>query len=102
MGRADDIEVLEKRLSESKIFHFDFSAKMDDGESISTLVSLVSTPTTAVTALTLGTPTLSQTKVQVRISGGEDGGKYLQVCKVMTDQDNELQCDGYLLVREPS
>lgn len=102
MARADDIEVLEKRVVESRIYTFNFAPKMAATEAISSLTAFTSTPTTVgPTVLTQGAPVLGTQQVQVRLSGGTDGGKYFQVCKVVTDAGNTLQCEGFLLVREP-
>lgn len=102
MSGQNDLEVLEKRVNESRVYDFSFSAKMVDVENISSVLSLVSAATTTgPTALTLGTPAIAGKQVQVRISGGSNGGLYLQTCKVLTNQNNTLQCEGYLLVREP-
>lgn len=103
MARADDIDVIEKRVAESRVYTFNFAPKMAASETITAVVALTSVPTTTgPAALVLGSSVIASQQVQARISGGTNGGKYFQVCKVTTDAGNTLQCEGYLLVRDPS
>lgn len=103
MARADDLDVLEKRVVESRPFTFNFSPKMSSGETILSVTALTKAPTAGTpTALTLGSPAISGQQVQVQISGGSNNGKYLMICQVLTSLGNTLQCEGYLLVRDPS
>lgn len=99
MAGYNDIGLLEKRAGESRLYNMSFSLKCARGEVIDTINSLTSTPTTSVTALTVGAAVASGQQIQFRISGGQAGGKYLQVGIVTTDLGNILQCEGYLVVR---
>lgn len=96
-----DIEVLEKRGFASRLYNFNFASQMGDDETISSVAELSSIPTsnTAV-PLTVGAPAIGAKAVQFRLSGGSHNGKYLQICKVLTSAGNQLQAEGYLLVRE--
>ena len=102
MSGPNDVEILEKRVSESRLYNFNFSPKLSDAESISSLVSLTNAATTTgLTALTVGTAVISGKQIQFRVSGGSDGGKYLFTGRVTTSLSNIVQAEGYLLVREP-
>lgn len=102
MSRINEIQTLEKRVNESRLYNMNFSPKMADAESITNIDLFTSAATTTgPTALTLGSPAISGKQVQVRISAGTDGGKYLLTCRITTDQGNKLQAEGYLFVKEP-
>lgn len=103
MSGPNDIESLEKRVNESRLYNMNFSPKMSDAESIVSVDLLTSAATTTgPTALVLGTVAISGKQIQFRITGGSDGGKYLLTGRVTTDLSNKIQTEGYLLVREPS
>lgn len=89
-----NIQVLRKQPAESRIYEFEFGANMSAGETLSS-ATVVSTPT----GLTVGSPTYSGTKVQVRLSGGTTAVKYKLTCTVTTSLSNTLELDGYLDVR---
>lgn len=103
MGGFNDIGVFEKRLDESRLYNMSFSPKMAETELIVSVISVVSTPTTMdATPLSVGGPLIDPDAgkiVQFRLSGGSEGGKYLQVAEVRTNFGNVLQCEGYLTVR---
>ena len=94
---ANDIQVLQKRPNESRLYDFEFLPKLeDDSEVILSVTHLSSSPS----GLTVGSPSIGGSRVQVRLADGIDGGKYLQTCRVLTDRANTLQVDGWLSVRE--
>lgn len=87
---------LYKQPSESRLFSFEFSANMSSGETISSITSVIAAPT----GVTLGTPTASGTKVQVRISGGTNNTQYTITGIVVTSLGNILEGEGYLVVKD--
>jgi len=91
-----DTPVLTKRPAESFPFNMNFSAKLADGETITSVVSWVSTPV----GLTVGTAAFSGQEAQSRLSDGDDGTKYLQTVVVTTSSGNTAQMEGYLFVRD--
>lgn len=92
------IPVLTKRPAESFPFNMNFSAKLADGETISSVTSWVSTPD----GLMVGSAAFAGQEAQARLSGGEDGVKYLQTVVVTTSAGNTAQMEGYLFVRDES
>lgn len=88
-------QTLTKQPSESRIYDMSFSANMIAAEAISSVTSIVATPA----GLTLGPPTFSGTRLQVRISGGTTGVLYKLTAVVVTSLANILEGDGYLLVQ---
>ena len=91
-------ERLEKLVAASKRFNFDFSAELDEGDTLTGAATVTATPN----GLTLGTPILGSgnTKVQVRISGGTDGATYVVHCVVPTTEGDTLAGCGKLKVKE--
>lgn len=90
------LQTLEKQPSESRLYDFDFSANLVDGETISTISSLTSTPT----GLTVGSSVIDGGKVQVRLSAGTTQTLYKLTCRITTSLSNILELDGYLRVEE--
>ncbi len=90
------LERLTKQPSESRLFDFDFGGKMATGETVTAVVSVVSTPS----GLTVGATSFSGMIAQVRLSAGTDQVEYLLTCKVTTSAANTLELDGLLFVAE--
>ena len=88
--------ILDKQPTESDLFDIDFTPKLAAGDTISSVTSV----TTAQSGLTIGAPTLSTTKVQVRISSGTSGTLYKITAIVFTANGNTLETDVYLRVEE--
>lgn len=91
-----------KQPAESRLYTFEFADQVeiaDAGE------SLTGTPTITVTllsgsgSLTVGSPTISGTKVQVQISGGTAEDRFQVVCQVNTSGSHVLECTGELRIK---
>ena len=73
----------------------DFSLLLESGETISAVSNFTATPA----GLTIGTPAISGTKAQARISGGTDGVLYHVTVTITTSAGNTRSDCGDLLVR---
>jgi hypothetical protein len=78
-------DILLKDPDESRLYDIEFASVLYDGEALSN-PAVTATPT----GLTIGTPSISGTKVQVRISDGTDGQLYYVRCLVQTTNNNVL------------
>jgi hypothetical protein len=89
---------LTKTPGESLTFSMEFANILDDGEFITSIVSVVELNTSD---LTIGTPTQNGTQVLSRIQGGIDGNDYAVLFSVLTSEANTRQGGGILFVRQP-
>ena len=91
---------LVKGPSESRLYDFEFAAtpEIDGGQTIVT--ATVTAEETTSPALTIGTPTISGSRVQVRISAGKLGQLYELKCVITTSSSNTLETHHNLLVDE--
>ena len=87
---------LRKQVSESRIFTMDFSPNMGAADTISSITSVVVTPS----GLTLGTPQIVGQTIKIRVSVGVGGVRYHFTFKVATSASDNLEADGWLLVQE--
>jgi hypothetical protein len=87
-------ERLSKQPSESRLYAIDFVNLLATGETISSVTSVVGTPS----GLTIGSPTISGTQVLFRVSGGVEGVLYSIVALIRTSLSNTLEGDGILEV----
>lgn len=85
--------VLAKKAGEEVLFHFDWSRRLLTGETI-TAQAVTHSPS----GLTIGTPSLSGSKVQVSIKAGVAGVTYSLLCEVSTSLGQKRQVTGYLNV----
>lgn len=95
--------VLNKQPAEDKLFDFDFSGKMRDGDSITSVGSVTQEKLGLVSNsadLTLGSTAQSGQTGQVRISGGTDGEQYKIEMVVTTTDGDTLEGEGILTVRD--
>jgi hypothetical protein len=95
---APSVTILVKRAAESRLYSMDFAnlPEIAGGGALAAVTSVMASPA----GLTVGTGTISGTKVQVTISGGTDGVLY-QVLFTATTNANPaatLVGIGYLLV----
>lgn len=97
MGRYD-YQRLEKQPTESELFNFVFPS-LAEGESITSIVSLVFTPATTP-VLTLSGQSFAGNTVQVRIAGGLTGTVYKGTIVVGTSAGNTIEGDVKLYVKE--
>lgn len=89
-------EKLIKQPAESRLYSIDFANLLGTGESLSGTPTVTASPT----GLTIGTPAISGTTVQVRISSGSDGVPYKLECVVATSDGNTLEGDAILIVMD--
>lgn len=89
-----DVQKLDKQPSESRVYDIDFAANLATGETINAVSSLTAAPS----GLTLGSASFTNTKAQVRISGGVTGTQYKITAIVTTSDSNTLEGEGNLLV----
>jgi hypothetical protein len=85
-----------KRVDWSRVYNFDFSAFgefSEDSETIST-AEVTSLPS----GLTVGSATIDNLLVQVRISGGVAGVSYTLECQITTSSGSVLKLQGILNV----
>ncbi len=87
---------LVKQPAESRLFSMEFKNLLATGETISTVVSVLATPS----GLTISGETISGTEVQFRIAGGADAQIYRVETTITTNQANTLEGDGLLVVRD--
>lgn len=86
--------ILEKQSGESRTVGMDFVNLLDTGETLSS----VSSVTTSPSGLTVGSGTISGTKVLVTVSGGSAGTTYRFDFTVVTSSSQTLMADGKLIV----
>jgi len=88
---------LERYTTETpRLYYFDFSRFpeiADDADTLSSVVAVSSSPT----GQTLGSGTISGTRVSVSVTG-TTAGTYSMVCTVLTAGGSRLTCKGTLLV----
>lgn len=88
---SSELEELVKLPAESILFNMDFAKRMSTGETITTVDSHISTSSGRVDGsanVTLGTPTLSNNVVQLRISDGTADEQYVITITVTTSLSN--------------
>lgn len=85
-----------KQPTESRAYTMDFAPNMSTGETITSVTSVVSTPT----GLTVGSNTISGQRAQVRLSGGTAGIAYNVTFIVVTSLSNTLEAEGILVVTD--
>ncbi len=98
---SSELEELTKLPGESILFDMDFSKRMATGETISAIISEISTSKDRVTGstnVTLGTPTYSGNVVQLRISDGTQEESYNITITVSTSLSNTRIGNGLLRV----
>lgn len=86
--------ILEKQSGEARTVGMDFVNLLDSGETIASVSSVTSTPD----GLTVGSGSISGTKVLVTVSGGSAGTTYRFDFTVVTSASQTLIADGKLLV----
>lgn len=94
----DGIDVFEKDAAESDLFDFDFRKRRQfRGVPAQTITG---TPTVAAdgSGLVLGTPVVSGSVVQIRVSGGTSGTTYKITCTIVTSGGDTLRGFGRLRV----
>lgn len=84
----------EKQPAESRLYDFNFAQKLASGETISTIVSAVSSPS----GLTVGTTSIVGSKVRVRLSAGTTAVMYKITVTVTTSGSNTLETEANLFV----
>lgn len=87
---------LVKQPSESRLYDFEFANLLASGVTLSSVQSL----TADSAGLTLGSATVSGTRVQVRIGAGTHGATYKLTCIAVDSQSNVLEAEGYLSVQD--
>lgn len=86
-----------KQPGEDILCTMDFSALLGQGETLSSVTAIASTPS----GLTLsGSPTVSGVNAQQRISGGTAGITYKVTFTVLTSAGNTREGDGLVVVRQ--
>lgn len=91
-----ELPTLEKQPSESLLYDMDFVGRLDDGETITAVVSATGSPS----GLTIGSASYSGTRAQFRISGGTAGVTYKITVVITTSASNTREGEGNLFVRE--
>lgn len=88
--------VLTKRPTEVRNFDFEFGyqPEITGGETLSGTPTVAATPS----GLTIGSPTITGTKVRVQISSGTDGVEYRLTCTCSTSGSKTLVALGDLRV----
>jgi len=99
-------DTLDKQPSEDRLYDMDFAPRLATGETLTGAPTMIeetvdqsdgSLSTTA--ELTFGTPTVSGTVAQVRISGGVDGVLYKVTFRdAGTSNSNLVEAEGFLMV----
>lgn len=97
------IQTLEKYPRESRLYSWNFAAKMSYGEEIDTWETTVAGGAEAVDddvddVLTVDDEAASGAVVQMRFAAGVSGTKYKITVVAVTNLGNTLQLEGYLLV----
>jgi hypothetical protein len=86
-----------KQPAESRLYSMDFAGLLAQGETVTTVVSIVAAPT----GLTVGgSPVASGNRVSVQISGGAAGTEYKVTFVVNTSAGNIIEGEGLLQVRD--
>lgn len=102
-----NVTTLEKYSFENRLydFAFQFQPELVGGQTLSSpsvtqilAVSIATGATVVDAALVIGTPVVSGTIVQVRISAGTPNVAYTLRCTVTTSGGSTLECDGILIV----
>lgn len=96
-------QVLLKQPTESLLFDFDLSLVLRTAETITSVGSLSQTKEGLVvgsTDLTLGAPTYSGQKVQVRISAGTGGERYKITGSAQSSGGDTIEFEGVLWVKD--
>lgn len=100
---ATGLVVLKKQPSESRLYDFDFSAKMREGDSVASIVSVSAANRGNVAGsgdVALVASAISGQFVQLRIEGGDDKEDYKITAKITTTPAGDtLEGDGMLYVR---
>lgn len=86
-----------KTTDEAKLYTFNFSADMEEDETISGVPVIAITPASG--APTAGTPVASTQSAQVLLSAGSVGTYYVS-CLVTTSSGETLECIGTLVISE--
>jgi len=89
---------LQKQPYDDELFDFDFTNRLRDGETISSITSIDDTDS----ALTYGVPVIDATGkiVQCTVGGGLDGTTYKITVRVVTTLSPQLEEESYLVVVE--
>ncbi len=82
-------EILEKQISESRLYDIDFTDLLVTGDTVTGVTSIIAAPAT----LTVGTPTFATPLVQVRLSGGTLDVTYVLTAIATTLLGNTLETD---------
>jgi hypothetical protein len=80
--------------TESRLYNFEFAALLSTGETISSVTSVTPSPASGIT---VGSPAISGTKVQVRVSGAT-AVYYKLTAIIVTSASNTLETEGILRV----
>ena len=97
------LQTLVKQSYEERIFQFDFSGKMADGSTLSSVVSCVSANQGFVTGsgdVTVAAPSVSGVYLQAIFSGGTSGELYKITAKAIDSTGQKLEADGFLRVQD--
>lgn len=89
-------ERLEEQPSESRLYAMDFDPLLIGSEALSSITSVLCTPT----GLTIASTAIDGTTVQARLSGGTVDEIYRVEFIVVTDGGNTLESDGELWVHD--
>lgn len=89
-------EILVKQPSENRSYSISFDKLLGASETISTIVSVLSTPS----GPTITGEVINGRQVDFRLSAGSEGKKYRIEAIVTTSDSNTLEGDGILLVRD--
>ena len=95
-------QTTEKQVAEAVIQQFDFSSDMSAGETIISVVSVVSDNQNLVGGsanLTTGSNSAGGTVAQSLVSGGTHLEKYKLTCIVTTSAGQTLETEGFMWVR---
>ena len=82
---------------------FDFALGLAIGETLasaSTAATVYSGVDTTVSAIISGAASISGSKVTQTITNGVTGVTYLLKCSALTSLGNQLECTGFLVVKE--
>lgn len=97
------LQTLVKQSYEERIFQFDFSGKMADGATLSSVVSCVSANQGFVTGsgdITVAATSVSGVYLQAIFSGGTSGELYKITAKAIDSNGQKLEADGFLRVQD--
>lgn len=91
------VPTLIKQPGENRLYSMDFAPNLDEGETVSSIISVIATPP----GLTLSGPAgTNGTKATQRILGGTNNALYKVTFTVLTSAGNTLESEGNLRVRE--